>query len=59
MAGCEVLARCSIGMAMCLWQTIWVCTSHLSVGAHRVQETAELCYDGLAMGEKVVGSPYC
>ena len=59
MAGCEVLARHSIGMAVCLRRTILVCSSHLSVGAHRVQETAELCYNGLAMGEKVVGSPYC
>ena len=59
MAGCEVLAQRSIGMAVCLQGTVLVCTSRLSVGAHRVKETAELCYNGLAMGEKVVGSPYC
>ena len=59
MASCEVLAWCSIRMAVCLWCTLLVCTLCLSVGAHRVQKTAELCYDGSVMGEKVVGSPYC
>ena len=59
MAGCEVLAWHSIRMAVCLWRTVLVYTSLLSMGTHRVQKMAELCYDGLAIGEKVVGSPYC